>query len=222
MMGAMELHTIYAVVVGSRAYGLAGPDSDTDRRGVFLAPTPAYWGLDQPPSHVEGPGEDFAWEVERFCRLALQANPTVLECLWSPLVEQVDDTGAELVRLRGAFLSRRVAQTYGGYARDQMTRVASARARTGTIRWKQAMHMLRLLIAGEHTLRTGEVMVDVGADRDALLAVRRGEVPFSEVEAWAERLTTAMGSAEAASELPDEPDRSAVSAFLVATRRAHL
>jgi predicted nucleotidyltransferase len=41
-MGAMQLHTIYAVVVGSRAYGLAGPDSDTDRRGVFLAPTPAY------------------------------------------------------------------------------------------------------------------------------------------------------------------------------------
>ena len=36
---------IYACVVGSRAYGLAGPDSDTDRRGVFLAPAEAFWRM---------------------------------------------------------------------------------------------------------------------------------------------------------------------------------
>ncbi|WP_228985018.1 nucleotidyltransferase domain-containing protein, partial [Streptomyces sp. DH12] len=33
-------HTIYACVMGSRAFGLATEGSDTDRRGVFLAPTP--------------------------------------------------------------------------------------------------------------------------------------------------------------------------------------
>jgi predicted nucleotidyltransferase len=33
-------HTILAVVVGSRAYGLDGPGSDHDRRGVYAAPTP--------------------------------------------------------------------------------------------------------------------------------------------------------------------------------------
>jgi len=41
----VERHTILAVVVGSRAYGLDGPGSDHDRRGVFAAPTKLFWRL---------------------------------------------------------------------------------------------------------------------------------------------------------------------------------
>ncbi len=60
------MKTVYSCVVGSRAYGLAGPESDTDRRGVFVAPTESFWGLDKPPSHVDGPlPEQFSWEIER-------------------------------------------------------------------------------------------------------------------------------------------------------------
>src|SRR5882672_10373778 len=78
-------HTILSVVVGSRAYGLATAASDTDRRGVFVAPTPLFWRFEKPPTHLDGPApEQFSWEFERFCALALAANPTVLECLWSP------------------------------------------------------------------------------------------------------------------------------------------
>ncbi|SBU94437.1 Predicted nucleotidyltransferase [Streptomyces sp. MnatMP-M77] len=95
-------HTVYACVMGSRAFGLATEESDTDRRGVFLAPTPLFWRFEKPPTHVEGPApEQFSWELERFCELALRANPNVLECLHSPLVESVDDTGRELLALRG-------------------------------------------------------------------------------------------------------------------------
>ena len=38
-LGLVVSHTVYTCVVGSRAYGLAGPDSDVDRRGVYHAPT---------------------------------------------------------------------------------------------------------------------------------------------------------------------------------------
>ncbi|GGQ60590.1 hypothetical protein GCM10010166_32790 [Couchioplanes caeruleus subsp. azureus] len=125
-------HTVLAVVVGSRAYGLDGPDSDHDRRGVFAAPTRAFWHLDKPPTHLDGPREEqFSWEIERFCTLALQANPTVLEVLWTPLVEHATPDGHELRAARTAFLSRKVAQTYGAYARDQLKRVAARRQRTG-------------------------------------------------------------------------------------------
>ncbi len=106
-------HTVYSCVMGSRAFGLATEDSDTDRRGVFLAPTALYWRFEKPPTHVEGPGEEqFSWELERFCELALRANPNILECLHSPLVERVDDTGRELLSLRDAFLSRRAYETF--------------------------------------------------------------------------------------------------------------
>ena len=212
---------VYSCVVGSRAYGLHGPDSDTDRRGVYLAPTPAFWGLDKPPSHVEGPApEQFSWELERCCVLALEANPTVLECLWSPVVEFVNDTGRELLRIRGAFVSQRVGETYGAYARGQMSRLEAALARTGEVRWKQAMHMVRLLLAGAHVLRTGEVLVDVSAYRDELLTIRRGEVPFPEVRARADRLAEELATARAATAIPVEPDRATVSDFLVRVRRA--
>ena len=77
-------HTVLSVVAGSRAYGIATEDSDIDRRGVFVAPTPLFWGFAKPPSHVDGPdAERFSWELERFLGLALDANPTVLECLWT-------------------------------------------------------------------------------------------------------------------------------------------
>src|SRR5581483_12418548 len=69
--------TAYAVVAGSRAYGLDVPGSDVDIRGIYVAPTEAFWSLRKPPTHVTGPApEQFSWEVERFCELALKANPT--------------------------------------------------------------------------------------------------------------------------------------------------
>jgi uncharacterized protein len=214
-------HTAYSCVVGSRAYGLAGPDSDVDRRGVFVAPTPLFWGLDSPPTHVDGPEpEQFSWEVGRCCELALAANPTVLECLWSPLVERVTAVGEELLAIRGAFLSARLAETYGEYARDQLARLEAARRRTGEVRWKQAMHMLRLLMAGAHVLRTGEILVDVSAHRDRLLAVRAGDVSWDAVQEWAARLQADLAGAAPHTVLPAEPDRAVVNDFLIRTRRA--
>src|SRR5690606_41611813 len=71
-------------------------DLDVDRRGVYAAPAPLFWRFAKPPTHVDGPlPEQFSWELERFCELALAANPTVLECLWSPLVEKVTPAGEE-------------------------------------------------------------------------------------------------------------------------------
>ncbi|MGW4946082.1 nucleotidyltransferase domain-containing protein [Actinoplanes sp. NPDC004185] len=216
-------HTILAVVVGSRAYGLAGPGSDHDRRGVYAAPTDLFWHLDKPPTHLDGPAEEqFSWEIERFCTLALQGNPTVLEVLWSPLITAVTADGEHLLATRQAFLSRRVADTYGAYARDQLKRVDSRRRRTGDTNHKQAMHMIRLLLAGAHVLRTGEVLVDVSPLRERLLAVKNGDVPWESVTAWAADLLADLDEAAARTALPETPDRAAVDALLHAVRERGL
>jgi len=223
MIELVERHTILAVVVGSRAYGLHTPESDHDRRGVYAAPTRAFWHLDKPPTHLDGPAdEQFSWEVERFCTLALQANPTVLEVLWSPLVTQVTADGRELLDARSAFLSRQVADTYGGYARDQLARVDARRSRTGETNHKQAMHMIRLLLAGAYVLRTGEVLVDVGPLRDRLLAIRRGETAWSAVSTWAETLLGDLASAADETTLPDKPDRAKIDQLLLRVRERGL
>ncbi|MFF4044249.1 DNA polymerase beta superfamily protein [Streptomyces sp. NPDC001816] len=214
-------HTIYACVMGSRAFGLATDTSDTDRRGVFLAPTPLFWRFEKPPTHVEGPDEEqFSWELERFCELALRGNPNILECLHSPLVEHVDDTGRELLALRGAFLSRRAHDTFTRYALGQRRKLDADVRTTGAPRWKHAMHLLRLLMSARDLLRTGELRLDVGGLRDPLLAVKRGEVPWTRVEAWMVRLADETEQALHRTPLPPEPDHARVADFLYRVRRA--
>ncbi|WP_149550751.1 nucleotidyltransferase domain-containing protein [Streptomyces marokkonensis] len=214
-------HTIYACVMGSRAFGLATEGSDTDRRGVFLAPTPLFWRFEKPPTHVEGPaGEQFSWELERFCELALRANPNILECLHSPLVEYADTTGRELLSLRGAFLSRKVHETFTRYAHGQRRKLDADVRAHGAPRWKHAMHLLRLLTSARDLLRTGTLTIDVGDGREPLLAVKRGEVPWPEVESRMARLAEEGAQALRRSPLPEEPDRRRVEDFLVRTRRA--
>ncbi|MER5945839.1 nucleotidyltransferase domain-containing protein [Streptomyces sp. NPDC001904] len=214
-------HTIYACVMGSRAFGLATGSSDTDRRGVYLAPTPLFWHFDKPPTHVDGPAdEQFSWELERFCELALRANPNILECLHSPLVEKLTPTGEELLALRGAFLSRRAHETFARYAAGQHRKLEADVRVHGAPRWKHAMHLLRLLTSSRDLLRTGALRIDVGEERDALLAVKRGEVSWAEVDRRMTRLAEEADAAADRSPLPPEPDRPRIEDFLFRTRRA--
>jgi predicted nucleotidyltransferase len=214
-------HTVYACVMGSRAFGLATDTSDTDLRGVYVAPTPLFWGFEKPPTHVTGPrGEQFSWELERFCALALRANPNLLECLHSPLVEHVDAVGRELLDLREAFMSRLVEATFRGYAAQQLSRMEADIRSRGEPRWNHAMHLLRLLTSCRDLLRTGRLTVDVGEQRDRLLAVKRGERTWDEVRTWMRTLHEETDAAGAGTPLPDEPDRARVEDFLIRVRRA--
>ncbi len=55
------------------------------------------------------------WEVQKLIVLGLKANPSVLECLYSPIVERVTPLGQALLDAREIFLSQLVYQTFNGY-----------------------------------------------------------------------------------------------------------
>jgi hypothetical protein len=212
-------HTIYAAVVGSRAFGLAVEDSDTDVRGVYVAPTDSFWSLIKPPTHVDGPGsQTFSWEVERFCELALKANPNLLEMLHSPLVQTRTPLGDELLALRPAFLSQLAYQTYSGYVLSQFKKLEADLRQRGQPRWKHVMHLLRLLICARELLRYGRLVLDVGEHRERLLAVRRGQVGWADVEAWRMTLHAEVDDALEHTPLPAVPDTAAVNAWLYSVR----
>ena len=213
-------HTILACVVGSRAFGLATDDSDTDTRGIYLAPTPAYWHLIKPPTHVEGPATEwFSWELERFCELALKANPNALEVLSSPLRTVVTPLGAELLALRRAFFSQLVYQTFTGYVLGQFKKIEADLRRDGAPKWKHVMHLLRLLLAARDLLTTGELAVDVGAHRERLLQVRAGDESWASVEAWRLELHGQLDDALDRTPLPPAPDVRTVDGWLYDVRR---
>src|SRR5688572_24312547 len=90
----LESLVIYRCVVGSRAYGLDQDDSDTDRRGIYLAPADLQWSLFGAPEQFEdNAAQSCYWELQKFLAMALKANPNILECLYSPMVEKVTPHG---------------------------------------------------------------------------------------------------------------------------------
>ncbi|MFI6832064.1 DNA polymerase beta superfamily protein [Kribbella sp. NPDC050241] len=216
-------HTIYAAVVGSRAFGLHTETSDTDTRGVYVAPTESFWSLAKPPTHVDGPEDEwFSWEVERFCELALKANPNLLEVLHSPLVVRQTPLGEELIDLRRAFLSQLVYQTYSGYVLSQFKKLEADFRRDGAPKWKHVMHLIRLLLAARTLLLEARLVVDVGPDRDRLLAVKQGQLSWDEVERWRLALHEELDTALQRTVLPATPDVARVDAWLRSVRKRSL
>jgi len=216
----LENFIIYRCVVGSRAYGLENDESDTDRRGVYLAPAELQWSLFGAPEQFEDNGaQSCYWELQKFIIMALRANPNILECLYSPLVEKATPLGEELVALRQQFLSQMIFQTFNGYAMSQFQKMEQDLRNHGEVRLKHAMHLLRLLLTGAATLREGRVPVRVEAHRDRLLAVKRGELTWAELDAWRKELHQDFERALAETKLPERPDYEAANKFLVKARR---
>ncbi|MFD4670954.1 DNA polymerase beta superfamily protein [Lentzea sp. NPDC058450] len=203
---------ILQVVIGSHAYGLASEQSDVDRRGVFVAPTEAFWRFEKPPTSVEGPEPELlSWEVEHFCKLGLKSNPTVLETLVSPLTEISTPMGEELRELLPAFLSQYAVRAFTRATEMQLSRAGR------NLKPKQLMHVVRLRLVGLNLLRTGRY--DITADRE-LLKIRREEMPWDDAVAWAHRLGDEI--AEAKGPLPEDPDRARVEDWVVSVRRRML
>lgn len=214
-------YVILRVVIGSRAYGLDEPGSDTDLRGIYLPPATLHWSLTGVPEQLENPEEEEVyWELQKFLTLALKANPNILECLYTPRVEHAAPLGEELLAMRDAFLSKLVYQTYSGYVMSQFKKLQRHRRNHGEVKPKHVMHLVRLLLSGIGVLEEERLRVRVEEHRDRLLAIRRGEMEWDEVNTWRLALHERCDRAYAQTRLPDRPDYARVNAFLIRARRA--
>ncbi|MEU3452301.1 nucleotidyltransferase domain-containing protein [Micromonospora sp. NPDC006766] len=226
----MTRNVLLAGIVGSTAYGLAGPDSDVDRLGVFAAPTEAFHGLTPPEeTKVTSKPDTTIHEAAKYARLALGGNPTVSELMWLPddLFEVRTPLGEELIGIRSAFLSaKRVRDAYLGYATQQFRRLeargdgsfsADTRRRTA----KHARHLLRLCHQGLRLYATGELEIRLANPQrfvDFGERVASGDIELA--RAWMADYESRFDAAR--SVLPVEPDRAAVEAWLLRVRHAHL
>src|SRR3989440_19375 len=214
---------IYRCVIGSQAYGLAGEGWDIARRGIYLPPADLHWSLYGVPDQLENDDSQEAyWEVQKFLVLALKANPNVLECLYTPMVEKATPLAEKLLAMRSIFLSRMVYQTYNGYVLSQFKKMQADIRNHGQVKWKHVMHLIRLLLSGIGVLREGLVPVQVTAHRDRLLAIRRGDVPWEDVENWRVALHQEFNAAFETTKLPERPDYERANAFLISARRRAL
>lgn len=224
------MHVLLSGVVGSTAYGLAGPGSDIDRLGVFAVPTVELHGLRRPAESVVTTAPDVTMhEAAKWCRLALNANPTVTELVWLPAEEYEVRTGLgeQLIAIRAAFLSApRVRDAYLGYATRQLRALsggdavpAADRARVRRRDAKHARHLARLVAQGEELYRTGTVRIRL-ADPAGVRAFgeRVADGDLAAARRLLERARDTMDTARSA--LPDRPDEPTVERWLRAVRAA--
>lgn len=209
----------FRCITGSTAYGLAQETSDVDRRGFYLPPAPLHWSLAGVPEQLESDHEEVYWELEKFIRLALKANPNVLECLYSPLVEICTPLAQELIHLRGIFLSQHVHRTYNSYVLSQFKKLEQDLRNQHQLRWKHVMHLIRLLLSGITVLSEGLVPLRMDAHRDRLLDIRHGRLPWDEVATWRLELHRRLDDALTSTTLPAHPDYAAANDFLLRARR---
>lgn len=219
-------------IVGSTAYGLAGPGSDVDRLGVYAAPTTAFHGL-RPPmgkdaSRVTTDPDATYHEAGKYASLCLAGNPTVMELLWLPddLYELRTTLGDDLIGIRSAFLSaKKVRDAYLGYAVQQFRRLANRgdgsfgadlRKRTA----KHARHLARLVHQGLTLYQTGRLTVRL--DDPAWYRAFGDSVAEGDIGAARHLIESAQTRFDAArTPLPDHPDHDTVDRWLQAVRAAH-
>lgn len=138
---------IFRCVIGSRAYGLDDENSDIDRRGIYLPTANLHWSLYGVPEQLENDAtQEVYWELQKLFVLALKANPNVLECLYSPMVETATPLAKEILAEKEIFLSKVVFQTYSGYVASQFKKMQTDIRNQGRVKWKHVMHLIRLLL----------------------------------------------------------------------------
>jgi hypothetical protein len=207
---------------------MARPDSDTDRLGVYAAPTEAFHGLTPPTDKtatIARTDPDVTLhEVGKFCRLALACNPTVMELLWLPEHTHTTTLGTALVGLRRRFLSaQRVRDAYLGYAAQQFYRLEQKgkfpKIPAASVA-KHARHLLRLVDTGTRLWVSGELVVAVPDPARVFMFGERVVAEGAEVaKPVLERARLTFDRCDPA--LPEKPDRDAVEKWLSSVRALH-
>lgn len=120
---ALRNRMIFECISGSHAYGTNRPGSDRDIRGIYVQPPASLVSMAEIPVQVQDERNDVVfYSLRRFLELALNANPNIIELLYTP-----DDCILsqrpcfEILRdRRHGFLSKRAYDSHVRYAQAQI------------------------------------------------------------------------------------------------------
>jgi uncharacterized protein len=113
---------IFECIAGSRAYGLSTPESDTDVKGVFVAPRSEFFGFSF-DDQVNSESNDVSYyEIGKFLSLLCRSNPAALEMLYSPEDCILKKTPLFSTIEPERFLSKECEVSFARYAFTQIKR----------------------------------------------------------------------------------------------------
>ena len=122
---------VFLTLGGSYAYGTNIETSDVDIRGCALNSQTDILGLTNFQQVVDNKTDTTIYAFNRLIPLLISCNPNTIEMLGCKPEHYIlqTDIGRALVGNRKLFLSRVAADSFGGYANDQLQRLKSALAR---------------------------------------------------------------------------------------------
>jgi len=221
---------------GSIAHGMYIPSSDPDSiddkdiMGVCIPELNNYLGFGkfQQKEKMYKEWDSVVYEIRKFFRLLLKANPNVMSLLWLEPNMYITRTplGARLIENRELFVSKQAYHSFNGYAYGQFKRMTHFKFEgyMGVKRkelverhgydTKNAAHLIRLLRMGIEFLTEGRLYVH-RKDSEQLLAIKHGEWALDKVKDEAEHLFRLAEEAYVASKLPNEPNREEAERLLI-------
>lgn len=219
-----EYKVILKVLVGSRAHGLANPDSDSDYRGVFVAKTSdmlKLGGSTKSTQWIEAKDDDTSYEIGHFLHLATKSNPSILEVFASPVMESTP----EGIALRDLFpyvwSKKRVLDAFVGYSRNQQKKMMDDKYESRERKWKYAVAYVRVLLQAQSLLATGMMPVKI-PDKwiEELREIKAGRWTVGMIVDLVDRLK--VGLFDIYEKTPDkEMDQGPINAYLLALRKAN-
>ncbi len=111
---------LFEAISGSKAFGLATENSDTDIRGVYYLPKEDFFGLNYIPQISNETNDITYYEIGRFVELLQKNNPNILEILASPEDSILYKNPLMDLLKAEDFLSKLCKDTFAGYAVSQI------------------------------------------------------------------------------------------------------
>lgn len=183
--------TIYLGIGGSKLYGTDTPDSDTDLRGVTIAPKD-YWVGAKHFEQIElkdlpNKTELVIYDVRKWLRLTADVNPNVIEILYSndqDLMIGGDPGVWEYIKAQTLpLINQRAYVGFHGYSSSQLKKMVTKQSnKTGRQEFtekygfdtKFLSHGFRIARQGVELLETGQITFP-RPDRAELLDIKLGK-----------------------------------------------
>lgn len=112
---------LFEVIVGSQAHGTSTPQSDIDKKFVYILPEDIILG-NKYVEQINVNADYTGWEIRRFLELLESNNPSVFEILYSPedCIISKHPLFDILIENRDKFITKICKNSFGGYARQQI------------------------------------------------------------------------------------------------------
>ena len=146
-----SVRILHAIESGSRAWGLASPDSDYDVRFVYVRRKEDYLRIDEPKDTIDWQLDEVldinSWDLKKSLKQFVRGNATLFEWSGSPIVYRTTEDWEKVRKVSEAYFSEKSAiGHYYGTAKNTYAEYLQGE----TVRYKKYFYALRPLLAAEY------------------------------------------------------------------------